>query len=483
MIYKLFRTVFSFPILLGAVLMSCTYHIANRGIADPDIWWHLRNAEYLLKTHHFIRADMYSYTVNGLPWINHEWLAEIPYYCAWRMWGLQGIFLVMICLIEAIMLGTYYLGYMAGGNAKSAFLASWIAMFLATVSFGPRTLLFGWAYLIVLLSVLWRYRQRGEGPLWVLPPLFLLWVNSHGSWLIGMVVLWIFIVSGLFSGMGDAAKAMRWRAAQLKGLLRAAAFSMLALFVNPYGYRLVLYPFDFAFRQNLNVSNVEEWASVDFHGLRGKILLASVVVVLVMKVIRKQQWSLESLALFVFALYASVTYSRFLFLAGIIFTPLLAVSLDMIPAYRQEKDKPLINAAFMMAALLFVALRFPSESSLEADIQNVYPGPAVAALQALVRQNPGPVMHDYLWGGYMIWQCRDVPVFIDSRVDIFEYNGIVKEYFDFTNLRNSFEILDKYKVRYALLEKDSAQAYLLAHVSGWRVVYSDRVATIFERVP
>src|SRR5215469_6628192 len=99
---KLLKTVFSFPVFLGAVLAATVYHFANRGVADPDIWWHLRNAEYLLQSHHFIRADMYSYTVAGVSWINHEWLAEIPYYLAWKVAGLQGLFVVMMCLIEAV---------------------------------------------------------------------------------------------------------------------------------------------------------------------------------------------------------------------------------------------------------------------------------------------------------------------------------------------------------------------------------------------
>src|ERR1700739_3766367 len=98
------KTALSFPVFMGAILVALVYYFADRGVADPDIWWHLRNAEYLLNTQHFIRADMYSYTVAGLPWINHEWLAEIPYYLGWRAGGFQGVFVVMMCLIEAVML-------------------------------------------------------------------------------------------------------------------------------------------------------------------------------------------------------------------------------------------------------------------------------------------------------------------------------------------------------------------------------------------
>ncbi len=45
---QLVRTVFSFPAMLGALVAVTVFIIAHNGLSDPDIWWHLRNAEYLL---------------------------------------------------------------------------------------------------------------------------------------------------------------------------------------------------------------------------------------------------------------------------------------------------------------------------------------------------------------------------------------------------------------------------------------------------
>jgi asparagine N-glycosylation enzyme membrane subunit Stt3 len=68
------RTLFGFPVMLGVLLVGAVYVFANRSIADPDIWWHLRNAEFLVQHGSMIRHDMYSFTASGAPWINHEWL-------------------------------------------------------------------------------------------------------------------------------------------------------------------------------------------------------------------------------------------------------------------------------------------------------------------------------------------------------------------------------------------------------------------------
>src|ERR1035437_8880726 len=90
------RMAFSFPAMLTLLLATLVFTMASQGMGEPDIWWHLRNAEYLIQFHQLPRHDMYSFTVAGQSWINHEWLAEIPYYLAWRLWGLRGIQTLML---------------------------------------------------------------------------------------------------------------------------------------------------------------------------------------------------------------------------------------------------------------------------------------------------------------------------------------------------------------------------------------------------
>ena len=109
------------------------------------------------------------------------------------------------------------------------------------MSIGPRVLLFGWLCMVGLLLVLDHFQRTGKG-LWLLPPLFALWINLHGSWIFGMVVLGLTIAAGLVQGEWGLVVARRWSPQELKKLLLALAASMAALFVNPFGYKLVLLP-------------------------------------------------------------------------------------------------------------------------------------------------------------------------------------------------------------------------------------------------
>ena len=148
------------------------------------------------------RHDFYSFTAAGSRWINEAWLGELPYYFGWRWLGIRGIYLVMLIETELILLGVFALAQLSSGNVKASFVASWLAVWLATVSFGPRTLLAGWMCLVAELFLLEQFRQ-GKDWIWCLVPLFMLWANLHGSWLIGMVLFGVFCACGLLHGDGD----------------------------------------------------------------------------------------------------------------------------------------------------------------------------------------------------------------------------------------------------------------------------------------
>src|SRR5690349_18720708 len=263
----------SFHVVITLILVGVIFTISRKGIADPDIWWHLHNAQYLAQHHSLPNSDMYSFTVAGHPWMNHEWLSELPYYFGWRALGLGGVNAVTFAVLTLIFLGVLYLAYRESGHFKASVLATSFSVLLASVSFGPRTILFGYAYLVVLLIVLQRFRQVGTAPLWTLPFLFCLWINTHGSWSLGLLIFSMIAAAGFVEFETGFIFSEQWTREQKRKLILAWTTCVAALFVNPFGARLVFYPFDLAFRQKLNIAHVAEWVSVNFHDTRGKLVI------------------------------------------------------------------------------------------------------------------------------------------------------------------------------------------------------------------
>ena len=462
--------------LLGAVIFG----FSVKQIAEPDIWWHLRNAAYLFQYHSLPSVDTYSFTAAGSPWMNFEWLSEVPFFLAFKAMGLQGVLLLYFAVLMLIYTGVYYRSCRAGADCKDATIATLLAIFLGVVSIGPRTLLFGWLCMVGLLLVLDRFRRTGKG-LWLLPPLFALWINLHGSWVFGMVVLAITIASGLVEGEWGLVVARRWTPAELKKLLLVFAISLAALFVNPFGYKLVLYPFDVTFRQQGAMQSVEEWQPVDFSTGNGKLALIVILALVAAALFSRRRWRLDEVLLTAFALWAALSHVRFLFFAGLILAPILAPRLKLFPPYERELDKPWLNAGIMAAFLGALIFFFPSAAQLQQKVDDEYPR---AALEFMQRQHlSGRIFNNYGWGGYMEWNAPQLKPFIDGRGDIFVSNGTFDEFVSAIHIRQPFEVLNKYKIDYVFLLPKQPLGYLLEHSAAWHVIYSDKIAVLFERTP
>jgi hypothetical protein len=459
--------VFDMPVLFGCVLAAVVYLSVPRIFQDPDIGWHLRDAEILINTHHFIRYDLFSYTAAGAPWMNHEWLAELPFYAAWRLGGSQGLHVITLLIIEMIMFGVFGLALCRSRNVIASVVLTVLGTLLATVSFGPRTLLFGWIFLLVELAILELSIARSRY-LWLLPFLFAVWVNTHGSWMIGLVVYALVVAGRALSLETPYLVSPGFSAKQLRIYIAAGILSMASLFLNPYGWRLVAYPFNLAFHQKLNIATVAEWQTLDLHTPRGKLALGCILVLGVWQLVRPSKWQLSDLLLLIVGIYSGFTYSRFLFLTALLAVPIVAGTLCSMDTLRSKRvTRPLLNSAviLLLATLVFTRAHFAHGPDPRAGrpIPETFP----AALGKLPPE--AHVFNEYNWGGRLIWQQR-IPVFIDSRVDIFEYNGTLRDYLDIVHLNRTQELLDQHQINYVLFQTDSSLVYFLKHTGKWLLV-------------
>lgn len=446
---------------------------------DPDLWWHLRDASDLFRTGHFIHTDTWSLALSGRPWINFEWLAELPYYFAYQWLGLRGPYLVMLLLVSAILVGIYALGCLRSRDSKAAFLASFLGLQFVSISLGPRTLLFGWLFLVIELGILWGLERGRDSTVW-LPPLFLVWINTHGSWMIGFVLMVLFFACGFVRGEWGQIFAVEWTGRQKKKLALVAAASFAVLFINPYGWHLVAYPLDVAFHQKLTIENVREWSSLDFHTLRGKVTLATLVLLGVLQMVHRRRWRLQNLMLALIAIYGGLTYVRFLFMMGIVMTPLMAEELrGLVGPDGKSKNRRLVNAAMMAAMAMVMLHSVAPEKKLEASVADTFPVKALPYLHSIA--GTGNVFNDFGWGGWLVWNVPEMKDFIDSRVDIFVHDGVMQDYLDATEIHRPFEVLDRYRIRYVFMDRKSALAWVLGHSTAWKMTYKDERAVAFER--
>ena len=473
------RTRWVLESLYYCVIVLWIVILLPRSMADPDIWWHLRNAAEQWQNHGWLHQDLYSFSALHSSWINHEWLAEIPFALAWKMAGEKGIYLLNLCLLQGIFLGLFWLVRQNCRSLPIALGTTLLGSLLATVSFGPRTLLFGWVCLVVELIILDRSVQQPR-VLLSLPLLFLVWVNLHGSWLIGLVVLAVWIVFGCFAYSRGSIVSTAWSQGKSKSSAWVLLCSIGALFINPYGWRLVAYPFDLAFRQKLNVSSVQEWQSLDTQSVRGELFLLMLAVVILSQMLCRLDWSLQQLSMAGIGILSAFLHARFLFLAAILVTPLLARQLDPVFGTRMPVNRFTFRCMLPFALLAIIsALILSSRLHPATRVDGSYPH---SALPMLTKFHPhGRILNDYLWGGYLEFHTPQIPVFIDSRVDIFERNGVLRDYLDMVRSKNSLALIDRYQIRYVLFESDAPLVYLLRQTQAWNATYDDGRVVLLER--
>src|SRR2546430_1880742 len=97
-------------------------------------------------------------------------------------------------------------------------------------------------FLVLTLLVMEKFRQGVSWPLWMLPFMFLAWVNTHGSFIIGIGVVALYLLAGLFSFQSGSVEAVAWTRKQRLHLETALLFCLVVLPITPYGTQLAVYP-------------------------------------------------------------------------------------------------------------------------------------------------------------------------------------------------------------------------------------------------
>lgn len=109
-----------------------------------------------------------------------------------------------------------------------------------------------------------------------------------------------------------------------------------------------------------------------------------------------------------------------------------------------------------------------------------YPVSAVKYIKKNINLDNFRVYNGYGYGSYMLF--NDIPVFIDSRCDLYlnEFTN-VNIFNDAINIVNNYEkIFDKYNVNYVLINNNHVLCNLLELDDNYTKEYSDKYFTLFE---
>ncbi len=494
---SLLRRIFSFPVLMGALLVGVTagnlflglkaaasnsQQSARYCIFEGDTWWHVSVGEQILRTHTWPTADSYSFTASGEPWIADEWLGEVAMAWSDLKGGLAGLTLLLVGFAAAIVLLIYEYAYVKSRNPKAAFAACAAVLPLLIIFFNLRPQLLGYIFLLITLISLESFRQGRLKKLWFLPVVFLFWVNTHGTFALGFAIMALYGLSGMVKAEIGGLRPQLWTSGERHHLEIVTLLSVLAAMITPYGTRLLVFPLRMALFQPLTMASFQEWKPPGFDGSFGKYFLLVLLFILVLHLLNRMEYRLEEAGLLLVAVYGACVHTRLLVFFAMIAAGVLAqVFARYLPRFDPAKDKVFLNAALISLIAFGCIKLFPSRAELRQVIAHGFPAGAVAYL----REHPpaGPMFDKEFWGGYLIRELGPrQKVFIDGRADLYEDAGVLADYLNILDLapKTPF-LLRKYHIESCLLEPHTPLAVFLGHSPGWTRVYSDALSVIFVR--
>jgi hypothetical protein len=465
--------------VLAAFLVGTVFSVGRTFTVDPDLWWHIKTGQIILSTHHWPTVDAYSFTVAGQPWIAGEWVGDVLIASVARLAGLQGLDALLIGLGSAVMLAIYAYATLRSSNSKAGLVVAAVLFVLANASFSLRPQMLGYLFLVLTLIALERFRQGKPRSLYFLPLLFLAWVNTHGSFVIGIGAIGTYLICGLFEFQLGSIQARRWTGSQRLQLESVLLLSMIALTITPYGAQLAFYPSHVAVSLPVGIANVAEWQSMPFNLFGGKFFLMLVLGFFIYQMALPVGIRLEELVLLLGGIVMACVHLRFLLVFVPFFVPGFAMIVARwIPAYDRAKDRYVLNALLMTCLIVGMVHYFPSHEEIQRRVASQFPVEAVKYLED--HSVPGPMFNSYGFGGYLVWANQKV--FVDGRADPYERGGSLADYFHITQLKpGALGVLQHYDIQSCLLGRDEPLVTLLAALPEWQRVYGDNLSVLFVR--
>jgi len=466
----------------GAVLLFATataIYNACPPVADNDLWGHVYFGRMILASGRIPAANQFSYTAPNHPWINHELFAECAFALAFNRLGSPGL----LALKLVVGMATFALLLRTIALRTTSLAATALTLALCGSLVSPGFLVRPQIFTFLALALLWERIHRYEDTrnwrsLVLLPPLFVLWANTHGGVAAGLGVFLVYVAAGWISPS---------RRSERPALALLALLSVLGLLVNPYGAQLPI----FLWHDLGRIREISEWQPIQPFAFPG-LLFEGALAVLAIGILagqRPRTWEVATLAI---VAVMTFRHQRHLPLFSILAAPLLAETLSALGRRIQRATRSsgvsgsahALLAAGLCAVAIFEIVRVVE---MYGGLRfQIFVSPELFPVDAVrfIKRNrlAGNLVVQSDWGEYAIWHLYPAcPVSFDGRYTTAypeEVLGLSQRFQSGTSGWKT--VLDGADL--ALV--DRRQGAIVAGLFGepaWQYVYSDPTALVFVR--
>lgn len=450
-----------------AAVVLFGFRLGARPIGDNSAFTHIRTGIDMARTGAIPRSDPYSFTAAGEPWVVQSWLPEWTYGWAYRLGGFELIVLEQAVLVAVLAWLVVRLAR-AGSPLRTA-LAGVTAVGVGAALWTARPLLFGLICMALTITIV----ERRRSP-WLLIPVVWLWVNSHGSFPLGLA--WL--------GARALGEGLDWRAWPREAWRYICWFGagMVVSIVNPLGWRLLTFPLTLGEKSEA-FRNIIEWRSPDFSRGGGYFALGFIALALLLLVKPRLTWR-DAIPVVAF-LAAALLAARNIGPLAVVLAPALGRAVrrsEAPPAVSRTSGNPRMNRA-VLATIVAAFVVFGSVIFTSDPIDTVgYPVESVTWLEGEgLLDEPHRLVHEDFVGNYMTLRYgKGARVFIDDRFDMYPLS-VSRDYDTLLTVGQGVtEVLDRNRIDVVLWRRKLPLVQLL-RANGWREIYGEKDYVVLER--
>jgi len=457
--------------------------------SSVDVFWIMRTGQVILESGQLPRADIYSFTNLGKPWVLYQWLFEVVVGLVYQLGGLKALQALVLSVASFTLAGVAFREMTRSGvNYSVAWLVTSAASAACFTFISVRPHLVSILCVYTVARLLDRHWTKADRGIFWLVPLFLIWANCHLIFTVGLSMAAIYWGSSLFAwlqkrGNGQAES-------RRAGLLGAAlALSGLATLINPYGWSVYLYGYHIS-SESYWSRHIGEMLMPEFNNPILLMILGYIAITVISFMVSARRPSLPEGLVYVGLFCAALTSYKLLpyFVAatmqgtavrlepalssflGPFFPPLIRNVSHRLTAWTATNY---YVVAVVLVAFLHGITRLPLFP----------PWVPVKAADWLSRHPIGQHLYcSAKYGSYLIYRFEGkLPVFIDTRFDM--YGPAFSQIYHYAEAEGlGFEALvRRYKIDGAFVQSVSGIVRYLDRQPDWLKVYQDYQATIFVR--
>lgn len=450
-------------------------------IADTDFGWHLAAGQYIFQNKFVPQTDLFSFSLPDFPYVYYSWAGELLLFISQKFMGFYGpsIFFAFVLTVSI------YFIYKSSRLLidKHHWLLFLVATPVAHILAGGRMRVFGLLFFSIVYYLLTKYLHSKQSIFLILvPPVFLLWSNFHASFILGVGVL-ILLLFFKFS----------------YPLLTTFIFSTIAIFANPYFYRIWQQAFTITSNEVNKLKTINpDWQSPLAYGLGGYVYVLVSIALLFFMTKNKVPIFVKVLNFVIFLL--SLVTQRFFFALLVVFLPVAnRMILNFMKKFKRPASTLIVKLSLFCLYIILTLLvvqnivktiyahsNFDNYTNYLATLspnKNLYTNWSSPAISFLLENFPTKnILSDANWGGLLLFRDKNLKLFYYGAMDNFSADGQLFPfvYLSLINAKGDWQkALDEYKVEVIYLPNNYPLIASLKGNENWRAAYQDEKVSIF----